>query len=148
MGSDVVEDPPPPDWLDWLGKGRMEHGVDSTGGPNAERLPVTAPADPERGADVVDRGGSEVAQRDAPRRPVRWVSTIERTLRTVVGVQLALPRANHWSRSSATVVRAPTAGATFARAARSTSARSVSARSPHTVRVTQRRFPVAESVPT
>jgi hypothetical protein len=61
-------------------------------------------------------------------------------LRTVVGDQLGRLRANHKSRSSPIVVRAPTAGATFACAAKALSSRHASDRSPCTVRVSQRRL--------
>ena len=46
---------------------------------------------------------------------------MERVLRTVVGAQFGALVTNHRSSNSATVVRAPTAGATFATATSSES---------------------------
>jgi hypothetical protein len=72
---------------------------------------------------------------------------IERVLRTVVGARFGALVANHRSSNSATVARAPTAGATFATATRSASSRWARVRLPRTVRVAYRRRPVAGSVP-
>jgi hypothetical protein len=60
---------------------------------------------------------------------------MERVLSTVVGAQFDALVANHRSNSSASVVRAPTAGASLARATRSASSRWALVRLPRMVRV-------------
>ncbi len=72
---------------------------------------------------------------------------INRVLRTVVGAQFGALMANQRSNNSATVVSAPTTGATFATAASNRSSCWASVRLPRTVRVSHRRRPVSGSVP-
>jgi hypothetical protein len=80
--------------------------------------------------ELIDHGGREIAGKEIAELGFEVFSIMEPRLRTVVGDHPVRPRANQRSRSSSTVMRAPTAGAILACVANSFNSRSVSARLP------------------
>ena len=81
---------------------------------HGQRLAIVAPAGAQAFVEGIHHYRGEVADKRSPRPGLRWHSTIDCRLRTVVGDQVVRPRVNHRSSNSPIVVRAPTAGATLA----------------------------------